>query len=242
MSKILILLYGVGSYAVAMGGLTFFILFVGGWSFMPIHVNSGSAGPIGPALATNAGLILLWGLQHSIMARPGFKKTWTTIVPKAMERSTYVLISGILMLIIALNWQALDGMIWDVQNSAARTLLNVLHVSGWAIAVMATFLINHFDLFGLQQVWFNFKDQPEPAPNYTERFLYKIVRHPLQMGFLMGLWITPTMSLTLYSLSTLMTVYIFIGLHYEEKDLVTSLGDDYIDYKKRVRKLIPIPK
>jgi protein-S-isoprenylcysteine O-methyltransferase Ste14 len=119
---------------------------------MPIHVNSGSAGPIGSAFAINAGLILLWSLQHSIMARPGFKKTWTTIVPKAMERSTYVLISGVLMILIALNWQALDGMLWDVENSAARTLLNVLHVSGWAIAVMATFLINHVDLFGLQQV------------------------------------------------------------------------------------------
>jgi protein-S-isoprenylcysteine O-methyltransferase Ste14 len=118
----------------------------------------------------------------------------------------------------------------------------VLHVSGWTIAVFSTFVINHFDLFGLQQVWFNFRDKPEPAPNYTERLFYKIVRHPLQMGFLMGFWITPTMSWTLFTLSTFMTIYIFIGLHYEEKDLVVSLGDSYTDYQKRVRKLIPIPK
>jgi len=242
LSKILILLYGFIAYAIGMGGLTFFILFVGGWSFMPIHINSGTASVIGPALTINFGLILLWGLQHSIMARPGFKKTWTTIVPKAMERSTYVSISGILMIIISLNWQSIEGVLWDVENTAARTVLNVLHVSGWAIAVFSTFLINHFDLFGLQQVWFNFKDKPEPAPNYTERLFYKIVRHPLQMGFLMGFWIIPTMSWTLFSLSTFMTIYIFIGLHYEEKDLVVSLGDSYTDYQKRVRKLVPIPK
>ena len=129
-----------------------------------------------------------------------------------------------------------------MESSIPQTILLVLHVCGWVIAVIATFLINHFELFGLQQVWLNFKEKPEPSPSYTEKFLYKIVRHPLQMGILMGLWFTPTMSMTLFFLSATMTIYIFIGLHFEEKDLVKSLGESYADYQSRVRKLLPIPK
>ena len=147
MSKIIVLLYGILSYAIGMGGLVFFILFVGGWDFMPIHVNSGTAGPIGAALAINVALMLLWGAQHSVMARPGFKKVWATIVPKSAERSTYVLLSGILMVFMSLNWQTLDGTLWDVENSTGRLILNCLHILGWVIAVVATFLINHFELF-----------------------------------------------------------------------------------------------
>ena len=242
MTKILTLLYGGLSYAIGMGGLTFFILFVGGWSFMPIHVNSGVAGPMLPALAVNCGLILLFGLQHSIMARPGFKKTWITIVPKAAERSTYVLISGVLMVFIALNWQALEGTLWSVENTAGRTVLIIGYLAGWTIAVIATFLINHFELFGLQQVWLHFKDKPEPPAHYTERFLYKVVRHPLQLGILIGMWCLPTMSATSFCLAATMTVYIFVGLYFEEKDLEAELGDDYRDYKRRVRKIVPLPK
>lgn len=242
MPKLLVLLYGVLSYAIGMGGLTFFILFVGGWSFMPIHVDSGTAGNISSALAVNFGLIAMWSLQHSIMARPGFKAIWTNVIPESMERSTYVLLSGILMLIICLNWRTIGGMVWDVENSLLAGLLLALHISGWVIAVIATFLINHFELFGLQQVWFNFKGKPEPVASYSEVFLYKLVRHPLQLGILMGLWFTPTMSVTLIHLSSLFTIYILIGLHYEEKDLVNALGESYLDYKKRVRGLIPLPK
>lgn len=242
MSKVLALLFGVISYAIGMGGLTFFILYVGAWGFMPIHVDSGTAGPVGSALLVNFALILLWGLQHSIMARPAFKELWTKVVPKSIERSTYVLLSGILMLVICINWRGLEGMIWNVENSLLQGLLLALHISGWIIAVIATFLINHFELFGLQQVWFNFKDKPEPVASYSEVFLYKFVRHPLQLGIVMGLWFTPTMSATLFSLSAMMTVYIFIGLHYEEKDLLSTLGENYLDYKNRVRGLIPLPK
>lgn len=242
MSRLLVLLYGVFSYAIGMGGLTYFILYVGGWSFMPVHVDSGTAGTAGSALLVNFGLIMLWSLQHSIMARPAFKELLTKIIPKSIERSTYVLLSGIILLIICINWRSLEGMVWDVENSLAGGLLLALHISGWVIAVVATFLINHFELFGLQQVWFNFKGKPEPVASYSEKFLYKLVRHPLQLGILMGLWFAPTMSATLFCLSAMMTAYIFIGLHYEEKDLVSSLGESYVNYKKRVRGLIPLPK
>ena len=242
MSRTIILLYGLLSYAIGMGGLFFFILFMGGWDFMPVHIDSGSPGPFGTALIINVGLIAVFGLQHTIMARPAFKKVWITIVPEAIERSTYVLLSGILMLLISLNWQAIEGMVWDFQNSALRMLLWALHWSGWGIAVIATFLINHFELFGLQQVWYNFKQQARPDDSFTDRFLYKIVRHPLQLGILMGMWFTPTMSMTHLYLSIMMTVYVFIGLHYEEIDLSNSLGEPYVDYKNRVRKILPLPK
>lgn len=236
------LLYGIISYAVGMGGLTFFILYVGGWSFMPVHVDSGVPGPLGYALMINISLMILWTLQHTVMARPWFKTIWTKLVPASAERSTYVLLSGVLMVFIPLNWQAMDGMLWDVDNSILSAALLGLHIAGWIIAVIATFLINHFELFGLQQVWLNFKNKPEPEPTFTEGFFYKLVRHPLQFGILMGLWFTPTMSMTLFCLSGLMTVYIFIGLYYEEIDLVNSMGDKYREYQKRVRKIIPIPK
>jgi protein-S-isoprenylcysteine O-methyltransferase Ste14 len=242
MFKILILLYGFLSYAVGMAGLAFFLLYVGGWGFMPLDVNATAVGPLGMALVINIGLILLWGVQHTVMARPAFKELWTKVIPKPMERSTYVLISGILMIYLPLNWQGIDGMLWDVDNSTGRVILLSLYGMGCAIAVITTFLINHFELFGLQQVWRHYKDHPEPAPSYTEKLFYKVVRHPLQFGILMALWFLPTMSMTLFSLSGLMTVYIFIGLYYEERDLLNSLGDDYADYKNRVRQIIPIPK
>jgi methanethiol S-methyltransferase len=242
MNKRLILLYGIIAYAIGMGGLMYFILFVGGWSFMPIHVNSGIPGPLPAALLVNVVLILVFGMQHSLMARADFKKRLTAIFPAVMERSTYVLLSGILMLVISLNWQAIEGTVWLVQNSLGRSLLISLHVAGWAIAVIATFLINHFELFGLQQVWCNFKNRAEPPVVFSEKWFYKLVRHPLQFGILMGLWITPYMSATLFFLAVAMTVYIFIGLHFEEKDLIAQHGEGYRDYQRRVRKIIPLPK
>ncbi|MBT3531122.1 MAG: hypothetical protein HOF74_10275 [Gammaproteobacteria bacterium] len=240
--KILVLLYGLISYAIGMAGLTFFILYVGSWDFMPVHIESGSAGPLGTALLINTGLMLIWTLQHTVMARPGFKEVLTTIIPESIERSTYVMLSGILMIFMSLNWQTIDGSLWNVEGTMLGGILFVLYLLGWVVVVLSSFLISHFELFGLRQVWNHFRDQPDPDPSYTERFFYKFVRHPLQFGVLMGLWFTPNMSMTHFCLAAMMTVYIMIGLHYEEKDLEASLGDSYSDYKTRVRKLIPIPK
>ena len=240
--KTLVLLYGVLAYAIGMAGLFYFILFVGGWEFMPVHIESRSPGPVGYALLVNFGLMVLWSAQHTVMARRGFKQVWTKLIPAPMERSTYVLISGILMVILSLNWQTIGGGLWDVKGTTLGTVLTLLSIVGWVVVVLSSFLINHFELFGLYQVWLHFRNKPEPAPSYTERFLYRIVRHPLQFGILMGLWFTPTMSTTHLCLAVLMTIYILIGLHYEEIDLENSLGEDYRDYKTRVRGLIPFPK
>lgn len=242
MGRVLIFIYGVVSYAVGLGGLVFFMLFVGGWDFLPFHIDSGTPGPTAAALLVNAGLIVIFGLQHTPMARSTFKDAWTTVVPQAAERSTYVLLSGIMMGVICFNWQPLNGTVWHLEHSTLRITITAVQVMGWGMALLASFLINHFELFGLQQVYCNLINKPEPTPDYTERFLYKIVRHPLQLGLLIGMWSAPTMTTTHLMLSATMTIYIFIGLYYEEKDLVVTLGEDYENYRKRVRKLLPFPK
>lgn len=242
MGRVLILIFGVLSYVVGLGGLSYFFLYVGGWEFLPLHVNSGTPGPVATALLVNTALMLIWGLQHSIMARDSFKESWIQIVPVAIERSTYVLLSGILMVAICLFWQALPGLAWHIENPIVGAILIVLHVSGWVIAVTSSFLINHFELFGLQQVYLAFTGKPEPARHFVERSFYKIVRHPLQFGILLGMWSAPSMSMTRLCLAAMMTVYIYIGLYFEEKTLLVHLGQDYENYRSRVRKLLPIPE
>jgi protein-S-isoprenylcysteine O-methyltransferase Ste14 len=242
MGRTLILLYGIASYAIGMAGLFYWIFWIGGWEFLPLHIDSGTPGPLGMALAVNIGLVLLFGLQHSIMARPTFKKSWTKILPEAAERSTYVLVSGIIMGLICLYWLPIEGTLWHIDNEAVRIVLIVVQILGWTLAVLTTFVINHFELFGLQQIYCNFVKKSVPKPNFTERFFYKFVRHPLQLGFLIGMWSTPTMSMTHLMMSATMTIYVFIGLYYEERNLATFLGEEYEDYRRRVRKIIPIPK
>lgn len=242
MNRVLILLYGILSYAVAMGGLVFFILFVGGWSFFPFHIDSGDPGPLAVALAVNTGLMIVLFLQHSVMARPAFKDAWTKLIPPAAERSTYVLLSGLVFVLISLCWQGIAGTLWQVDSQLARALLTTIQLLGWGLVVTSSLVINHFELFGLQQVYFYFAGKQVPSPRFTDRFLYKIVRHPLQLGVLIGIWSTATMTMTHLMLSIALTLYIFIGLHFEEKDLVATLGHDYKNYQRQVRMILPIPR
>ena len=242
MSRLLNFIYGLVAYVVGLGGLVWFILFVGGWDFLPRHIDSGEPVSLSSALFMNLGLILLFGLQHSVMARQSFKSWWTKIIPSVAERSTYVFFSGIILGIICLFWQPVNGILWHVDNPTGEFILTAGYFLGWVIVVLASFLINHFELFGLQQVYCNLINKVEPSPTFTERFLYKVVRHPLQFGVLIGMWAAPIMSMTHFMLSTAMSVYIFIGLYYEEKDLAATFGESYKDYQRRVRMLIPIPK
>jgi len=242
MSRLLIFIYGLFSYAVGLGGLVWFALFVGGWEFLPRHIDSESPGLLGSALLINFSLITLFVLQHSIMARLTFKSRWTKIIPRATERSTYLLISGIIMALFCLYWQPVNGVFWQVDNQVGQVVLIAIYIIGWSIPVLASFMINHFELFGLQQVYFNLINKPEPSPHFTERWFYKIVRHPIQLGTLIGIWSTPTMSMTHLMLSVSLTVYVLVSLRYEERDLVTTLGKNYEDYQRRVRMIIPLPK
>ena len=218
------------------------MLFVGGWEFLPFHINSSEPAPLGVALLVNIGLIVVLGLQHSVMARPSFKAVWTKIIPPPAERSTYVLLSGLVFILICFQWQAIAGIVWNIENRTARDILTGIQLSGWGLIIASSFAINHFELFGLQQVYCFFVGRTSPSQKFTERFVYKLVRHPIQLGVIIGVWFTATMTMTQLVLSIAMTLYIFIGLHFEENDLVATLGQDYEDYRKRVRMLLPIPK
>ncbi len=242
MSRLLIFIYGLICYLLGLGTLTWFILFIGGWEFLPRHIDSDTPGPLSIALITNLSILILFALQHSIMARLSFKQRWNKIIPRAAERSTYLLFSAIMMTIICLYWQPIDGTVWIINNTPGKIILILLYVLGWSIAVAASTVINHFELFGLQQVYLNFTNKPEPDPYFSESSFYKIIRHPIQFGTLIGIWSTPIMSATHLMLSTGLTIYIFISLKYEEQDLVRTLGEKYRDYQKRVSMIIPFSK
>lgn len=237
MKKIAITLYGIIAYLIGLGGLSAFMIYMGSWSFLPIHINAGTAdGNNLPAVIINLSLLLLFGLHHSFAARSSFKEKLAQLMPIETERSSYVLFSGLFMFAICLFWQPIEGTLWSIDNTVVAYILMTIHVIGWLIAVAATFEIDHFHLMGLKQSLFmNASDSDE----IKERFLYRIVRHPIQTGVLLGVWFTPFMSMTQLMLAIGMSVYIFIGLYYEEKSLIAHFGSEYLDYKKRVPGLIP---
>ena len=237
MIKIASSLYGIFAYLIGLIGLIAFMLFMGSWSFLPLHINSSVVDTsTTQAVTINLLIIGLFGLHHSIAARSSFKDRLSKFVPAAIERSTYVMISGIFMFAICFYWQPLAGTLWAIENTSIVLILKSLHVLGWVVLVGATFEIDHFHLMGLKQSLI--KDTAEGS-KLKESFLYSIVRHPIQTGVLIGVWSTAYMSITQLVLSVSMTIYIFIGLYYEEKSLVSHFGDSYLDYKKRVPAVIP---
>lgn len=237
MNKIAIILYGISSYIVGLAGLTAFMLYLGDWNFLPFGINS-SAHTVSVtfAIIVNLLIVLAFGLHHSVAARHSFKEWLNRVLPESIERSTYVLISGIFMFVFVLYWQPLAGTIWHSENTGIMYFLNVVHVLGWVVLVVATFEIDHFHLMGLKQ---SISMNTYEGGKLKENFLYRVVRHPIQTGVLLGIWSTAHMSATQFMLSMSFTIYIFIGLYFEEKSLVSHFGDAYLDYKKRVPALIP---
>ena len=241
MKRFSFLLYGVVSYLVFLGAFLYAIGFVGNL-IVPKTIDGLVEKPFWTALLTDATLLLIFALQHSIMARPAFKKWWTRIVPEELERSTYVLLASLCLLLMMWQWQPLGGTVWKVDNAFVSTLLHISYFAGWSIVLISTFLINHFDLFGLRQVWLQFRGDRYRSLPFRLPLFYRFVRHPLYLGFLIAFWSTPVMSAAHLLFALLTTGYILTAIQLEERDLVKHFGEQYAWYKKFTPMLLPFGK
>jgi protein-S-isoprenylcysteine O-methyltransferase Ste14 len=231
-------LYGLASYIVFLGSFLYAIGFVGN-VIVPKTIDSGPSAALPVALAIDLTLLGLFAAQHSIMARPGFKAVWTRIVAPPIERSTYVLISSLLLILLFWKWHAIPSVVWDVSSPALQALLLALFALGWLIVLLSTFMINHFDLFGLRQVYLRMRGVGYTPLGFTQRAFYNFVRHPIMLGFVIAFWATPHMSLGHLVFSIATTAYILIGIFLEERDLMRYHAAQYGPYRARVPMLFP---
>ena len=241
MKKTLFLLYGVVAY------VTFLLTFLYAIGFVdnllvPKSIDGTPQVPLLQAILTNAALLMLFAVQHSGMARPAFKRWWTKYVPEPIERSTYVMFSNVVMACMMIFWQPMGGVVWSIETEWIQVTLIALSLLGFTTVVASTFMLNHFDLFGLRQVWLNFRGKPYTHLSFNTPFLYKYVRHPLYFGFLIAFWSTPLMTIThlLFAIAT--TGYILVAIQFEENDLIKHFGEKYVQYRRQVAMIIPFLK
>lgn len=240
-TRMAILAYGALSYAVFLGVFLYAVGFIVGFG-VPITLDSLPGRAFVPSLAINLGLLGLFAVQHSVMARPTFKRWWTRIIPPAAERSTYVLFSSLAMIVMFAFWQPMGGMLWSVEHTAARVVLFALGGIGWLLVLYATFLINHFDLFGLRQSWLFARGREVTPLRFKTPSAYAVVRHPLYVGWLMAFWFTPTMTVAHLVFAVTSTLYILVAIQLEERNLIEEHGESYRAYRRRVPMLIPFTK
>ena len=240
MARFLALAYGAVSYLIFLGTFLYAIGFVGN-RFVPKSIDSGAASALVPALVVNTGLLLLFAVQHSVMARPWFKRWWTRYVPSSIERSTFVLFSSLALILLYWQWRPMPGAVWTLDRTAA-VVMEILFWAGWGIVLVSTFMISHFHLFGLTQVHHQFLGKKVADPEFKVAGFYRMVRHPIMVGFLIAFWSTPRMTYGHLLFAAATTGYILVALQFEEHDLMEMFGEKYRRYRREVRMLIPIPK
>jgi len=235
--RFVVLSYGILSYALGVAALLWIILAAG--DLAPIGLSALHTESVGAALLVDLALVILFGLQHSIMAREGFKKRITKIIPQAAERANYMFMTAVATAIALYFWQPLPGMVWQIENSVAQTILWSLYAAGWLYLFVSTFITNHFELMGLRQVYLYFRNKPYTSLSFTRKYMYRYSRHPMMLGFLIGLWAIPTMSVTHFLMAVLFTGYIGVGMFFEERDLLRKFGDTYRKYKNEIATFVP---
>lgn len=240
MGGIVAVLYGGLAYLIFLASFLYAIAFVGNLP-VPKTIDSGEVGSLGAALIVNTVLLGLFAVQHSVMARPAFKRWWTQFVPQSVERTTYVLLASLILVLLYWQWRPIPQVAWSVTNPEGVLLLQVTFWAGWTVVLVSTFMINHFELFGLRQVYARLRGKGLPPPVFKTPFFYKHVRHPIYFGFLLAFWATPTMTVGHLLFAAATTGYILIGIYLEERDLIALFGDQYRRYRQQVSMLIPMP-
>ena len=238
MGKLMAFLYGIVSYLAFAVTIVYAIGFVVGL-VVPKTIDSGTVVPLTEAIVVNLLLMSLFAVQHSVMARPQFKKWWTQFVPVAVERSTFVLFSSLALLLLFWQWRPIPAVVWQVSNPQVATSLLALGLFGWLLVFISTFLINHFELFGLHQVTNHLAGKPMPAVRFRTPMLYNLVRHPIYLGFIIFFWAAPVMTAGHLLFAVVTTAYIFVGIALEEHDLIAVFGDEYRRYRQRVGMIVP---
>ena len=241
MARTAALIYGLVCYVMFLGVYLYAIGFMGNFGIVPKAIDSGADGPLSQAILINLLLLGVFAIPHTIMARPTFKRWWTKMVPEPIERSTYVLVSNLALILLFWQWRPMGGMIWNVENSIGRMILWGLFGLGWLLVLLSTLQINHLDLFGMRQVWLFFRGKPYTAVKLVTPVFYKHVRHPLYVGWIIALWATPAMTAAhlLFAIAT--TAYILIAIQFEERNLAEAHGEGYIKYRERTPMLVPRP-
>jgi protein-S-isoprenylcysteine O-methyltransferase Ste14 len=236
--RLTIFLYGVACYAVFFATFLYAVGFIGNFA-VPRTLDGAAGASFTGSLLVDLGLLGLFAIQHSVMARPAFKRWFTRLVPESAERSTYVLLSSLALIALFAWWQPLGGMVWTVTDPTLRGVIWGAFAFGWLLVLVSTFLINHFDLFGLRQVWLQLLGRPYSQLAFGTPGPYRLVRHPLYVGWFFAFWATPTMTLSHLVFAIATTAYILIAIQFEERDLIGHFGDTYRDYKQRVPMLVP---